>query len=79
MKKLALLQLMLLPIAGMADITSASAGMAQARENVVDEERLAATVWDTVEAGASAFARRLVGFGYAQSQQHAPGSTRSGR
>lgn len=71
MKKLALLQLLLLPIAGMADVTAASEGMARSRDHIADEERLAAVVWQHVEAGSSAVARRLIGVGYAQSLQHA--------
>ena len=67
MKKLALLQLMLLPLAGMADVTSASAGMTEARDHVVDEQRLAESAWKTLTSSASTFAQRLVGFGYAQS------------
>jgi hypothetical protein len=69
MKKLALLQLMLLPLAGMADVTSASEGPAQVR----GEQPLAEIAWENLEDGATAFARRLVGVGYAQSLQHGSG------
>jgi hypothetical protein len=64
MKKLALLQLLLLPLASLADATVFPAEPARTVEC-----RTLESVWDSCEAGLEVFARRLVGVGYAQADQ----------
>jgi hypothetical protein len=63
MKKLALLQLLLLPLAGLAEApksTDASAAVRCVEPSAVQ------TVWEKCEAGATDMAKRLVGMSYAQ-------------
>jgi hypothetical protein len=69
MKKIALLQLLLLPLASLADATVFPAQPARSVERCGVE-----SVWNRCEAGLEVFARRLVGVGYAQVDQIALGS-----
>jgi hypothetical protein len=63
MKKLALLQLFLLPLAGLADSPKSAEASAAVRR--VEPSALEAG-WHESESGLKSFAKRLVGFSYAQ-------------
>ena len=61
MKKLALLQLLLLPLAGFAEGRSYESAAADSCE-----QRVIDVAWEHCEAGLKDFAKRLVGSSYAQ-------------
>jgi hypothetical protein len=68
MKKLALLQLLLLPLAGLAEAPKSEPAAIRCEEpSAVDR------AWERSEAGLKDVAKRLVGFSYAQGDLHRHG------
>jgi hypothetical protein len=65
MKKLALLQLLLLPLAGLAEAPKTADPIAAVR---CEEPRAVQSAWQTYEAGAKDLAKRLMGFSFAQNR-----------
>lgn len=63
MKKLALLQLLLLPLAGLAESPKNADSSAGVR---IEQPSALETAWHASESGVKSFAKRLVGFSYAQ-------------
>jgi hypothetical protein len=68
MKKLALLQLLLLPLAGLAEAPKVVEPAAMRCE----EPSAADRAWQRSEAGFKELAKRLLGFSYAQGDLHRP-------
>jgi hypothetical protein len=67
MKKLALLQLLLLPLAGLIEnpkSADASAGVRIEQPSALED------AWHASEMGVKSLAKRLVGFSYAQTASH---------
>jgi hypothetical protein len=68
MKKLALLQLLLLPLAGLVETPKSADASAGVR---IEQPSALENAWHASETGMKSFAKRLVGFSYSQTASHA--------
>ena len=66
MKKLALLQLLLLPLAGLAEAPKSADASADV---CIEQPSAVESAWQASESGMKSFAKRLVGFSYAQASR----------